>query len=253
MDQLLHHNRATLEQIFNWAHSDRTVLLLIGIANSLKFPEECLEKMESAKYHPSTVVFQKYSRDDLTSILLQRVGDIIEEKGIKLCAMRTANVEGDARVALGICKQAVEKAKAEIETKSEEECASLLGNDQVLVTTKHILAASSRKDGSVASCIQACTTYAQIILCVALSPLVPEGEPLSKEILYRAFKNAGVMSNIGDEEFNDAFEILVENGLLAAKGTSNNRILTLNASKEDLKTALPNQGFLSTILTKTRV
>lgn len=119
----------------------------------------------------SKVPFQTYSPQDISEILHERVGDVIQAAALKLCAKKVASTHGDARRAISICREAVNIAKRNLEASEDANVRDPEGGIptcQPLVTLAHM--AEALKNGRLSrfeDAIAALSVQAQMVLCVA--------------------------------------------------------------------------------------
>jgi len=103
-----------LYKIFEWPFLKNSKLILIGIANSLDFTDRILPRLElKPECKPKIVNFTPYSKEDIISIVKDRLSSvteangnqpIIEDRALSLCATKVAASNGDIRKVLDICR-----------------------------------------------------------------------------------------------------------------------------------------------------
>ncbi len=85
-----------------------------GIANSLDFTDRLLPRLElKPECKPKIVKFLPYSKEDIISIIKDRLRSIqetnqncvIDDRALTLCASKIASTNGDIRKVLDICRQ----------------------------------------------------------------------------------------------------------------------------------------------------
>lgn len=93
-----------------------------GIANALDLTDRILPRLQShAKCRPTLVHFPPYTKDQIVTILQNRLGSsdstmdgrpaVIDPMALQFCARKVSAVHGDLRKALDICRRAVELAE----------------------------------------------------------------------------------------------------------------------------------------------
>lgn len=124
MDQLSCKNQEVLYTMFEWPALPNSRLILIGIANTLDLTDRILPRLQTRKNcQPDLLNFRPYSKDQLVSILEDRVKKmttaeerVIDPKAIQFCARKVSAVTGDARKALDICRRAVEVVETSVKS-----------------------------------------------------------------------------------------------------------------------------------------
>ncbi|KAJ8907020.1 hypothetical protein NDN08_003503 [Rhodosorus marinus] len=86
--------------------------IVLGIANSVDLPERLLPWLRACQSVPVVFPFRPYTSDAMEKIILQRIEkDVMDLPAIKLCAKKTAAVNGDVRLALDVCRAAIDSVK----------------------------------------------------------------------------------------------------------------------------------------------
>jgi len=246
MDMLMTRGAAVIRQLFEWAHSPTSALILLGISNTINFPEKVLSQLGNGviDYEIEKVVFAVYTREQLEDILVQRVGDVASPDGLKLCAAKAASRSGDARNALDYCKSVFDSVITDLEELPlqhfEQPSVPLVPlklNTFVKVLTLLL------KDKTPAK-IKDLPPIPQMLLCVGVAmfrKLSGEHTALEELSLYHTFRKSGVVSpDFSKPEFDDALGHIVESGLMVwIKRNPQPTHLTVLVSKEDLESALP--------------
>uniref|UniRef100_A0ACB8EU64 Uncharacterized protein n=2 Tax=Sphaerodactylus townsendi TaxID=933632 RepID=A0ACB8EU64_9SAUR len=110
MDQLDSKGQDVLYMIFGWPSLPSSRLVLIGIANALDLTDRILPRLQARpKCRPQLLNFPPYSKDQLASILEERLKpvsgeQVLDHTAIQFCARKVSAVSGDARKALDICR-----------------------------------------------------------------------------------------------------------------------------------------------------
>lgn len=113
IDHLDSKGQEVLYSLFEWPQLLGSTLILIGIANALDLTDRMLPRLQAFKYEPKLMHFQPYTREQIVSILEDRLSNlqnmtIIKPLALQLCARKIAACTGDIRKALDVCRRAVE-------------------------------------------------------------------------------------------------------------------------------------------------
>lgn len=135
VDHLDSKGQEVLYSLFEWPQLPNSSLILIGIANALDMTDRMLPRLHAFKYEPKLMHFQPYTRQQIISILEDRLSSlqsnntpIIKPIALQLCARKIAACTGDIRKALDVCRRAVEvvenKRKKEfmLQSTSDDRC-----------------------------------------------------------------------------------------------------------------------------------
>ncbi len=133
LDFLVTRQQSVLYNLFDWPQRRHARLVVIGIANTMDLPERLLPKVAS-RLGLGRVVFKPYTRDQIGTILTARLQGLpaFDQNAIKLAAARVANISGDVRKALQICRRAAEIASTRTAAAAAEGGASLSPKAQAL-------------------------------------------------------------------------------------------------------------------------
>ena len=85
---------------------------VIGIANALDLTDRILPRLQShTKCRPQLLHFPPYTKDQIVTILQQRLGSnsegtqtVVDSMAVQFCARKVAAVHGDLRKALDVCR-----------------------------------------------------------------------------------------------------------------------------------------------------
>jgi cell division control protein 6 len=121
MDHLVTKNQEAVYKLVEYANRPKSKLVLIGIANSLNLPDRFLPRLKVKGFDPQRLSFTPYSIKGIVEILGARLesvdstssAPIVEPQAIELCARKVSASCGDLRMALDMCRTAVELAEAE--------------------------------------------------------------------------------------------------------------------------------------------
>ncbi|NXV24168.1 CDC6 protein, partial [Cepphus grylle] len=95
-----------------------------GLANALDLTDRSLARLGA---HPAggprLLHFQPYTREQLTAILQERLGQVagdtvLDAAALQFCARKVSAVSGDARKALDVCRRAVEVVELEVRSQT---------------------------------------------------------------------------------------------------------------------------------------
>ncbi|XVF46700.1 hypothetical protein PTKIN_Ptkin03bG0048900 [Pterospermum kingtungense] len=190
LDYLVTKDRAVLHDLFMLTTFPFSRCILIGIANSIDLSDRFLPRLQSLNCKPMVVTFRAYSKDQILSILLERLMVlpyvVFQHQALELCARKVGAASGDMRKALCVCRSAVEILEAEpresasnVSLKSEEgKFAShhtapdpeiSQSPESITVRIDHMaLALSKTFKSPVVDTIQSLPQHQQIILCSAV-------------------------------------------------------------------------------------
>ncbi|ETE64850.1 Cell division control protein 6-like protein, partial [Ophiophagus hannah] len=124
MDQLDSKGQDVLYTVFEWPSLPNSRLILIGIANALDLTDRILPRLQTRPLcRPQLLNFSPYSKDQLASILQERLKkvsgeQVLDNAAIQFCARKVSAFSGDARKALDICRRAVEIVESDVKTQS---------------------------------------------------------------------------------------------------------------------------------------
>jgi cell division control protein 6 len=122
MDYLVTKNQEVMYKLIEYAKRPKSKLILIGIANSLNLPDRFLPRLKAKGLEPKRVSFNPYTTEDIIEIVSARLQSLAPEssslpmmdpKAIELCARKVSAASGDLRMALDMCRRAIELVEAE--------------------------------------------------------------------------------------------------------------------------------------------
>ncbi|OLL26363.1 Origin recognition complex subunit 1 [Neolecta irregularis DAH-3] len=113
LDQLVTKKQTVLYNFFHWPTLIHSRLIVVAVANTMDLPERMLSNKISSRMGLVRIGFRGYTDKQLIEIIASRLKGIsvMDEAAVRLAAGRVANVSGDARRALDICRRAVELAE----------------------------------------------------------------------------------------------------------------------------------------------
>ncbi|VTZ75170.1 origin recognition complex subunit 1, putative [Plasmodium yoelii] len=115
IDYLITKTQKVLFTLFDWPTKVNSKLILIAISNTMDLPERLIPRCRS-RLAFGRLVFSPYKGDEIEKIIKERLNnckDIIDHTAIQLCARKVANVSGDIRKALQICRKAFENKRGQ--------------------------------------------------------------------------------------------------------------------------------------------
>jgi cell division control protein 6 len=122
MDHLVTKNQQVMYKLIEYAHKPTSKLVLIGIANSLNLPDRFLPRLKAKNVEPKRLSFNPYTTEDIIEIVKARLQSldpdaetlpIMDPKAIELCARKVSAASGDLRMALDICRRAIELVESD--------------------------------------------------------------------------------------------------------------------------------------------
>ena len=118
VDQLDSKRQSVLYSIFEWPSTNKSKLLLIGIANALDLTDRILPRLQArCELKPKLMHFAPYSKQQIVDIITARlkeagVSDVFTGMAVQLLAGKVAAISGDVRRALDISRRVVELAES---------------------------------------------------------------------------------------------------------------------------------------------
>ncbi|KAF1548612.1 hypothetical protein FQV20_0016504, partial [Eudyptula albosignata] len=124
LDQLESKGQDVLYTLFEWPRLPGSRLVLVGLANALDLTDRSLARLGARTAgSPRLLHFPPYTREQLTAILQERLGQvagdpILDDAALQFCARKVSAVSGDARKALDVCRRAVEVVELEVRSQT---------------------------------------------------------------------------------------------------------------------------------------
>jgi Cdc6-like AAA superfamily ATPase len=108
-------------QFMDWPQKGGSRLAVIGISNTVNFPEQLKEKIANRMQTTERIIFKTYTPQQIEEILRKRLAgsDVFDEKALKIVAHRIASSSGDIRRGLDICRRAAEMKEEKITIEDE--------------------------------------------------------------------------------------------------------------------------------------
>src|SRR5271170_2238592 len=122
MDHLVTKNLDVLYKLIEYANRPGSKLVLIGIANSLNLPDRFLPRLKAKGLEPRQLSFNPYTTKQIVEIVTSRLQSLdpdattiplMDAKAIELCARKVSAASGDLRMALDMCRRAIELVESE--------------------------------------------------------------------------------------------------------------------------------------------
>ena len=139
LDQLATKTQSVMYNFFNWPQMRHSRLIVLAVANTMDLPERTLSNKISSRLGLTRITFQGYTHAQLMKIVESRLENVkgpngeivVEGDAIQFASRKVAQVSGDARRCLDICRRAVEIAEVEAEERrSEEGVSGGVGSDK---------------------------------------------------------------------------------------------------------------------------
>ena len=200
---------------------------------------------------PRELVFAAYKEADILAILEQRLGkNVVDHKALQLISRRVAASTGDARRALEITSNAVNKC-ADLLSRDKLDMSTVDRDDECmpLVKLPHMMRAireamPMRHNDVIVSLPQA----AKVVLCIAVSlsqvwgPTAEISVSTLKRYCIQATHHA-IMDELGVDHILSLVDMLIDSGLLLAGNTSQfnpdvNPKLRIGVQLDDVQIAL---------------
>lgn len=242
-----------LYQIFAWTTKSNSLLLLIGIANSIELTERLLPRLRSKKIHVELLHFKPYTTEQIIAIVQQRLAcdreqhqcQLFEENAITLLAKKIASFSGDIRKALDVCELALSMAESD----SRKQSGAI-----VKVSITYMAKALDQAFASpVIQQIRKLPNHQKIILC-ALYQLKnsPRISVSQVRTLYLTLCESLGIDGLPISEFNEIIQTLPGCGLISIEKKGREHRVSLLVPESDLIYALyddplPLQNFFPAV------
>ncbi|XP_037546549.1 cell division control protein 6 homolog [Nematolebias whitei] len=263
MDQLDSRAQDVLYTIFEWPYLPKSRLCLIGVANALDLTDRILPRLQARPLcRPLLLHFPPYSRQELSSIIQDRLAQVSSEgildvSALQFCVRKVSAVSGDARKALDICRRAVEVAQADERKKAldpeRETKPPRVGLPQVARVLSEVY--GDRMASQSSSSEGESFPLQQKLLVCCLLLLIRHGK--SREIglgklheVYSRLCAQRQVSGVGQGECLSLCSLLESRGVFALKKAREARLtkVFLNIEEKDVENALKDRALLGSIL-----
>jgi origin recognition complex subunit 1 len=142
IDVMLSRQQRVLYNFFDWGARPELGVAVVGISNTMDLPERMLPRVAS-RLGLHRVPFRAYQADELTEIVLSRLRacggvHLLDDDAVAFAARLVANMHGDARRVLDICRTAVRAVSdrggatvqlADVDAAAKQMFASAIGTD----------------------------------------------------------------------------------------------------------------------------
>jgi len=114
LDFLISKNQGVLYNIFEWSQQRKSRLTIVGIANTMNFPEKLLHKIAS-RIGNERLVFNPYTSAQIAEIIQQRLEQVsvFEPSALMYVSKKIATTSSDIRRTLSVCRKSVELCLAQ--------------------------------------------------------------------------------------------------------------------------------------------
>ncbi|XP_022753801.1 cell division control protein 6 homolog B-like [Durio zibethinus] len=275
LDYLITKDRAVLHDLFMLTTFPFSRCILIGIANSIDLADRFLPRLQSLNCKPMVVTFRAYSKDQILSILQERLlvlpYIVFQQQALELCARKVAAASGDMRKALCVCRSAVEILEAELrESGSNVSLVSVEGEfisqqtasaleifraqENNTVRIDHMALALSKTFRSpIVDTIQSLPQHQLIILCSAVKFFRGGKKDTTVGELNKSYIDickSTLIPPVGILEFLSMCRVLNDEGLfkLGQSRDDKSRRVTLKADEADISFALQGVRFFRNCL-----
>ena len=125
-------DQEVIYEFMDWPQKGGSKMAVIGISNTVNFPEQLKEKIANRMQSTERMIFKTYTTNQIEKILLKRLEgtDLFDEKAVKIVAHRIASASGDIRRGLDICRRAAEMKEEKIKIDDNEEEQQQESSDQ---------------------------------------------------------------------------------------------------------------------------
>src|SRR5579862_775042 len=122
MDHLVTKNQDVMYKLVDYANRANSKLVLVGIANSLNLPDRFLPRLKGKDVEAKRLSFNPYTTENIIEIISTRLQSLdpdsttlplMDPKAIELCARKVSAASGDLRMALDICRRAIELVESD--------------------------------------------------------------------------------------------------------------------------------------------
>ncbi|XP_039012718.1 cell division control protein 6 homolog B-like [Hibiscus syriacus] len=265
LDYLITRDRAVLHDLFLLTTFPFSRCILIGISNSIDLADRFLPRLQSLNCKPMVVNFRAYSKDQILSILQERLlvlpYIVFHQKALELCARKVAAASGDMRKALSVCRSAVEILEAELrETASGVSLTSVEGGfispqtppaHEVLpsqenntVRIDHMALALSKTFRSpIVDTVQCLPQHQQIMLCSAVKYFRGGKKDTTVGELNKSYIDtckSALIPPVGISEFSSLCRVLNDQGIFKLGQSRDDKFkrVTLKVDEADISFAL---------------
>ncbi|KAI9554820.1 hypothetical protein GHT06_020097 [Daphnia sinensis] len=274
IDQMSTRDQSILYSIFELPALKNSRLILIGLANALDLTDRALVRLQSrVNFKPVLLNFSPYSKQDIATILSQRiqeavtedVGNVIAPSALQYLGGKISSTSGDLRKAIDICRRAVELAETNAKkqlvlapSNSESQNSGSVPTNKCVnipLLCKMMASVESSAFCSANSDDMDDTPLQQKLIIVTLLVLVKLGK--SKQVtlgkLHQSYSKVcskyGVTA-IDFDEFAHTCSLVESRGIVTLKKKGNIRLapICLRLDEREVESTLKDKTLLSSIL-----
>ncbi|WFD36160.1 Origin recognition complex, subunit 1 [Malassezia cuniculi] len=125
LDMFVTSRQDVIYNLFHWPNLPGSNLVVIAVANTMDLPERTLQPKVASRLGMTRIPFMPYTDRQLLEIVHMRLGsgddavtkgcpDVFSQDALVFAAKRVANVSGDARRMLDVCRRAADSAEGQI-------------------------------------------------------------------------------------------------------------------------------------------
>jgi cell division control protein 6 len=264
IDQIDSKCSSDLYKIFEWPYLKNSRLILIGIANSLDFTDRLLPRLElKPECKPKIVKFLPYSKEDIISIIKERLSSVktcvvIDDRALTLCASKIASTNGDIRKVLDICRRAVELIEQELKFAGSSSSQQPADSSPVKsVGIAHMMRVFNEINPMTNSNLDKSTMplMQKILLCTIL--LCSKDMKIKEIVLSKLYDKFNKVCKTystameSESEFVNLCTMIQDSGLIDMKKAKEirNYKISLRIDEQDLVDKLQDENFMADILT----
>ncbi len=245
-------SRLLLVTIANTVEEQSTLGALWAKATAARGGDENASPRASQSADPgrAPVIFSAFSSDELKALLAGAVGGVMHERGLDLIVKRVETSRGDARLAMDVCRRALEARVRALEGKARAWCLAddpqpVVKPEERQVSIPEANAVSRELDLDVAKAVESMPQMAKLLLLVLLRLAGEAGAggkvkpaDLQAEYTAQARATVGAMQLSASGCFETNLDWLDQNGLIErakGRGAAGRAV----APKVDWATVLP--------------
>ena len=275
VDQMATRDQSVLYSLFELPALKNSRLVLIGLANALDLTDRALIRLQSrVQFKPLLLNFSPYSKQDIATILSQRiqeavtedVGNVIAPSALQYLGGKISSTTGDLRKAIDICRRAVELAESTAKKQlvlapsnldsqntapSANKCVNIPLLCKMMASVESNAFCAANNDDADETPLQ------QKLIIVTLLVLVKFGK--SKQVtlgkLHQSYSKVcskyGVTA-IDFDEFAHTCSLVESRGIVTLKKKNNGRLtpISLRLDEREVESTLKDKTLLSSILTQ---
>ena len=117
LDMFVTSRQDVIYNLFHWPNVPTSNLVVIAVANTMDLPERTLQPKVASRLGMTRIPFMPYTDRQLLEIVHGRLGDdesVFTPDALMFAAKRVANVSGDARRMLDVCRRAADGAVGQV-------------------------------------------------------------------------------------------------------------------------------------------